>query len=151
MSFSVIPSIIGTALVYTLPHTNRWGRVVSIWIVYTNSASLAVSFSVIGGNVAGFSKRTTVTFVLFLGYCIGNLIAPQFFLSREEKSGYPTAIIAMIVSFAALFLIPLALRYLYSIENKRRDLRAAESEGEWPEVDDFDLTDIEDRGFRYAL
>ncbi|KAJ5899885.1 hypothetical protein N7495_004629 [Penicillium taxi] len=151
MSFCVIPSIIGTALVYTLPHTNQWGRVVSIWIIYTNSASLAVSFSVIGGNVVGFTKKTTTTFVLFLGYCIGNLIAPQFFLSREEKSGYPTAIIAMIVSFAALFIIPLALRYLYAMENKRRDLHAAESGCEWPEVDDVDLTDIEDRSFRYAL
>jgi hypothetical protein len=67
MSFCVIPSIIGTALVYSLPSIDKWGRVVSVWIIYTNSASLAVSFSVIGGNVAGYTKKTTVTFLLFLG------------------------------------------------------------------------------------
>lgn len=68
MSFCVIPSIIGTVLVYSLPSANKWGRVASVWIIYTNSASLAVSFSVIGGNVAGYTKQTTVTFLLFLGW-----------------------------------------------------------------------------------
>lgn len=67
MSLCVVPSILGTALVYVLPSTNQWGRVVAVWIIYTNSASLAVSFSVISGNVAGFTKRTTVTFLLFIG------------------------------------------------------------------------------------
>lgn len=127
MSFCVIPSIIGTALVYSLPSIDKWGRVVSVWIIYTNSASLAVSFSVIGGNVAGYTKKTTVTFLLFLGwvlvwnrswsfyininrYCVGNIIAPQCFREEEEQEGYPTAIIAMVVSFCVLFIAPLLLR-----------------------------------------
>ncbi|KAK4870069.1 hypothetical protein LT330_005123 [Penicillium expansum] len=151
MSLCVVPSILGTALVYVLPSTNQWGRVVAVWIIYTNSASLAVSFSVISGNVAGFTKRTTVTFLLFIGYCVGNLIAPQFFLKSEEKEGYPTAIIAMIISFSLLFVIPLALRYLYYAENKRRDLLAEEDGAELNERDNIDMTDIQDRSFRYAL
>jgi hypothetical protein len=67
MSFCVVPSILGTVLVYVLPPASRWGRVAAIWIVYTNSASLAVSFSVISGNVAGFTKKMTVTVLLFIG------------------------------------------------------------------------------------
>jgi len=44
--------------------------VVALWLNYTNSVSLAVSLAVIGGN-AGITKKTTVTFELFVGYCVG--------------------------------------------------------------------------------
>ncbi|KAJ5104234.1 hypothetical protein N7532_004763 [Penicillium argentinense] len=158
MSLCVIPSIIGTVLVYVLPSHSRWGRVGAIWIVYTNAASLAVSFSVVGGNVAGFTKKTTVTFLLFLGYCTGNIIAPHCFRGSEEKRGYPTAITAMIASFSVLLLAPLILRcrliipsYLYLTENKRRDSNTTVTPHPSNGEIELDLTDIEDQGFRYAV
>lgn len=150
MSVCCIPPIIGTALIHALPTSNQWGRVISVWIIYTNSLSLAVSFAVIGGNVAGFTKKTTVTFILFLGYCAGNIASPQFFRSNEAKQGYPTGIKTMLACFCILLVLPLILRAVYVWENRRRDALLAAGEYQAEEFDD-DATDLERKDFRYVL
>ncbi|OBU00655.1 hypothetical protein VE01_01284 [Pseudogymnoascus verrucosus] len=149
MSYSQLPSIVGVVLLHTLASDNRWGRTVGVWLNYTHSASLAVSFSVIGGNVAGFAKKTTVTVLLFVGYCVGNIAAPQFFIDEEAKEGYPTAIIAMLVCYCGTFLMPLGLRWMYVRENKRRDALGSQPEEDYG--DDDDLTDFQRKEFRYVL
>ncbi|KAL5352336.1 hypothetical protein ACLOAV_002283 [Pseudogymnoascus australis] len=149
MSFSQLPPIIGVALLHSLASDDRWGKTVGLWLNYTHSASLAVSFSVIGGNVAGFAKKTTVTVLLFVGYCVGNIAAPQFFIDEEAEQDYPTAIIAMLVCYCGTFLVPLGLRWMYVQENKRRD--ALESQPEEDYGDDDDLTDFQRKEFRYVL
>jgi hypothetical protein len=151
MSACCIPPIIGTVLVHTLPPSNAWGRVVSIWIIYTNSVSLAVSFAVLGGNVTGFTKKNTVTFLLFVGYCTGSIASPQFFLSKESKQGYPTGIKTMIACFCIQLVLPLLLRVLYVKQNKRRDTLAREGENQSSIEDDEDATDWERKSFRYCL
>jgi len=146
MAASCIPAIIGTALMHTLPASNQWGRVVCVWIIYTNSASLAVSFAVISGNFAGFAK-TTITLVLFAGYCMGNIAAPQFFISEESKEGYPTAIKTMLACFCISFVLPLVLRGLYIVENRRRDSLLASGEDLSPETEE-DGADWQRKSFR---
>jgi ACS family allantoate permease-like MFS transporter len=148
MAYSQVPSIIGTVLLHVLDDNHTWGRVVGLWLNYTHSASLAVGFSVIGGNVAGFAKKTTVTVLLFCGYCVGNIAAPQFFLDEESEEGYPTAITAMLVCYCLTFVLPFLLRWLYCRENKRRD--ALPPQHELTMVDD-DCTDLQKRDFRYVL
>lgn len=151
MSLCCIPSIIGTVLLHTLPSHAKWGRVVSLWIIYTNSVGLSVSFAVIGGNVAGATKKATVTFLLFLGYCAGSIAAPQLFIASEQSRGYPTGIKAMLGCFCILLIMPFILRGLYTWENKRRDRAAMEGEVQ-PDATHFeDATDIQMRSFRYVL
>ncbi|KFY45749.1 hypothetical protein V494_00795 [Pseudogymnoascus sp. VKM F-4513 (FW-928)] len=149
MAFSQIPPIVGVVLLHTLDSDDRWGRTVGLWLNYTHSASLAVSFSVIGGNVAGFAKKTTVTVLLFIGYCVGNIAAPQVFIDEEADRGYPSAITAMLVCYCGTFLVPLGLRWMYTRENKRRD--ALEGQLEEDFGGDEDLTDLQRKDFRYVL
>jgi hypothetical protein len=151
MSVCCIPPIIGTVLVHTLPTSHAWGRVVSLWLTYTNSVSLAVSFAVLGGNVTGFTKKNTVTFLLFVGYCSGSIASPQFFLSSEEARGYPTGIKTMIACFCIQLVLPLLLRVLYVNENKKRDALARDGEIQSDVNDDEDATDWERKTFRYLL
>jgi ACS family allantoate permease-like MFS transporter len=151
MSACCIPPIIGSVLVHTLPASNTWGRVAAIWMAYTHTLSLAVSFSVIGGNVTGFSKKTTVTFLLFVGYCAGSIAAPQFFLSTEAKQGYPTGIKTMIACFCIQLVLPLLLRILYVKENSKRDALERDGEVQSEDNDAEDATDWERKCFRYVL
>ncbi|PMD47908.1 MFS general substrate transporter [Hyaloscypha variabilis F] len=151
MSVCCVPPIIGTVLVHTLPTSHAWGRVVSLWLTYTNSVSLAVSFAVLGGNVTGFTKKNTVTFLLFVGYCSGSIASPQFFLSSEEARGYPTGIKTMIACFCIQLVLPLLLRVLYVNENKKRDALARDGEIQSNVDDDEDATDWERKTFRYLL
>lgn len=41
-------------------------------------------------NMGGYTKRVTSTALVFLAYCIGNIIGPHAFLS-DEAPVYPTA------------------------------------------------------------
>ncbi len=151
MSLSCVPSIIGAALLHTLPATHKWGRVVALWATFTFSVVLAVSFAVIGGNVAGTTKKITVTFVLFVGYCAGSIAAPQFFKAAEEAAGYPTGIKSMLSCICLLAVLPLVLRGLYMWENARRDREAANGEVQEAAHTLEDKTDFELRSFRYVM
>lgn len=51
---------------------------------------LPISMSMVSSNVSGSTKKTTVSAMLFLSYCIGNIISPQVFLTREEPK-YPVS------------------------------------------------------------
>jgi hypothetical protein len=42
--------------------------------------------SLSASNIAGFTKKSTVMAMIFLGYCAGNLSGPQFFISTEAPS-----------------------------------------------------------------
>jgi hypothetical protein len=51
---------------------------------------LPISMSMVSSNISGSAKKTTVSAMLFLSYCIGNIISPQVFLTREEPK-YPVS------------------------------------------------------------
>jgi ACS family allantoate permease-like MFS transporter len=151
MSASCVPSIVGAALLHTLPADNKWGRVIALWATFTFSVTLAMSFAVIGGNIAGTAKKITVTFILFLGYCAGSIAAPQFFKASEESEGYPTGIKTMLSCICLLFVLPLILRGLYMWENMRREKAAVDGEVETSTDPSRDKTDKELNGFRYMM
>lgn len=151
MSASCVPSIVGAVLLHTLPESNKWGRVVALWATFTFSVTLALSFAVIGGNVAGTAKKITVTFLLFVGYCAGSIAAPQFFRAKEQAEGYPTGIKSMLSCICLLCVLPLILRGLYMWENASRDKAAARGEVQDDPQTFEDKTDFEVRSFRYVM
>ena len=107
----------------------------------------------------------TVTAVVFLTYCAGNIAGPQTFKSSEAKAGYPTAFKAILICYGLVVLISLGLRFYLMFVNKRRD--AVEGEQAREEVDvgvapekavqeltaeDYeDITDLKTVGFRYRM
>lgn len=108
----------------------------------------------------------TVTAVVFLTYCAGNISGPQTFKSSEAKQGYPTAFKAILICYGLVILISLGLRFYLIFVNKRRDrvegdeaVRAREMEITAPEkalaeltAEDYeDTTDQKTVGFRYRL
>lgn len=152
MAANCIPPIIGTALINNLPHTNKWGRLASVWIIYTHLTMIALSFAVIGGNVVGFTKKATVASLLFVGYCVGNVISPHFFKNSEEADGYPTGIKALLGAFVSSVILVLMIRALYIFENRRRDKMGYTSDIAGDALrEESDLTDIQDKRFRYTL
>ncbi|KAL4762720.1 major facilitator superfamily domain-containing protein [Aspergillus foveolatus] len=104
----------------TLPDSNRWERWAGIFLLGPFATSIPISLSLITSNVGGLTKKATVSAVLFLAYCTGNIIGPQLFLD-EEAPKYPTGLRGVLVGFALAILF-LALLYIYyECENRRRD------------------------------
>ncbi len=106
----------------------------------------------------------TVTAVVFLTYCAGNISGPQTFKSSEAKQGYPTAFKAILICYGLVVLVSLGLRFYLMFVNKLRDrregdeaARAREAEQIAPEkrelrLEDYeDITDLKTVGFRYRL
>ena len=50
-------------------------------------------------NTSGHSKKVTRNAIMFLSYCVGNIIAPQFFISSEAPD-YLTGYYAILVAIS---------------------------------------------------
>jgi hypothetical protein len=84
-------SLIGMIMVYTINQKHRYSRLAGIWLAAVFAADIPISLSLITSNVGGFTKRATVSAMLFVGYCVGNIIGPQFFYASEAPK-YPVKI-----------------------------------------------------------
>lgn len=125
-------------------------------------ASLGLLFAAPGANIAGYTKRVTTGGMIFVAYAMGNIIGPHLFHSDEDPP-YRSGMRASIVCFVLVVPMVLGLRVYYVRENARRDSaqmgegRAGGGGGDGvadalAESGDFaDVTDRENRSFRYAL
>lgn len=124
-----------------------------------------MSLTMITSNVAGSTKKQLTAAILFVGYCVGNIIGPQTFLDSEarkfsaskslhqliEAARYHSAYIAMLVGYSVKLAAVIVL-YLYMFrQNKARD--AAGDVDERTAIDNgmHDMTEIDNKGFRYSL
>jgi MFS family permease len=85
--------IIGAAMLVALPSSNKWGRLVGLWLCYFQGLGFSMSLTIVSSNVAGYTKKQLTGAALFTGYCVGNIIGPQTF-KDSEKPGYKSAYIA---------------------------------------------------------
>lgn len=97
-------------------------------------------------NTSGYTKRTMRNALTLMAFCLGNIIGPQLFQTSDAPS-YTPAKVVLLVAVILVVVFQLMLRQLMVAENKKRD-----AEGAIPrESNDFhDLTDIENREFRYV-
>ncbi|KAF2012132.1 MFS general substrate transporter [Aaosphaeria arxii CBS 175.79] len=149
--------ILGAGLLVGLPSSNKWGRLVALWLCYFQGLGFSMSLTIVSSNVAGYTKKQLTGAFLFTGYCIGNIIGPQTFKS-SEKPGYKSAYVAMLIGYCVKLLMVLILfAYMWSV-NKKRDRESAsgihltpEEEKQAIEEGMHDVTEIDNKGFRYIL
>ncbi len=77
--------ILGSALLVGLPESNKWGRMVGLWLCYFQGLGFSLSLTMVSSNVAGYTKKQITGAVVFTGYCVGNIIGPQTFKSSEAR------------------------------------------------------------------
>ena len=88
MIITLLISLIGILLMRQLPVEKKWGRLVGVWLVTVFGAGFPLSLSLVSSNFAGFTKKTTVTAILFIGYCVGNIAGPQLFKKNQAPHYY---------------------------------------------------------------
>ncbi|KAH7240297.1 uncharacterized protein BKA55DRAFT_621526 [Fusarium redolens] len=95
--------LIGAVLVDNLPQSNHRGRLASFYIIYVNTVPFGLGMSMLSSNIAGFTKKSTASVMMFLGYCLGQFTGPQFFITSEAPQfqtafkGFYSSVSAMIV------------------------------------------------------
>ncbi len=102
-------------------------------------------------NTSGHSKKVTMNAILFLSYCIGNIVAPQFFISAQApgyKTGYNAIIAGSTIAIASLVAYEVLVRI--DIRKKTEQLASMEFTAEMAHAEEqLDLTDREKKGFVY--
>lgn len=142
--------ILGAALLVGLPDSNKWGRLVALWLCYFQGLGFSMSLTMVSSNVAGSTKKQLTAAVLFTGYCVGNIIGPQTFIDSEAP-GYHSAYIAMLVGYTIkLLMVVILYIYMYRV-NKARDAAGDLDDQDAVEAGMHDQTEIDNKGFRYSL
>ncbi|KZT57461.1 MFS general substrate transporter [Calocera cornea HHB12733] len=148
-AFSEAISLLGMLLVYALPTHLKVGRLIGYYLTGSSATGFVVILSLISSNVAGYTKKTTVSALYLIFYCVGNLIGPQVFQAKDAPR-YTPALITIVVCFIICIFILLGIWYVNHRENVRRDaLKASPDYVHVPNQEFLDLTDGENLEFRY--
>ncbi|OIW30898.1 MFS general substrate transporter [Coniochaeta ligniaria NRRL 30616] len=153
-ALATLLSIFGPSLMLGLQYPNdplhaRIGQIVGYYITIGNSpVPWIIGMGLYTINSAGHTKKTTVNALNLIAYCIGFLVGPQIF---RDPPDYRKAKMGVIVCWCVSFCIFFVIWWVNVRENKRRDERDRLDPPPRIEGHEFlDLTDFENRYFRYA-
>lgn len=62
--------IVGAAMLVGLPDSNKWGRLVGLWLCYFQGLGFSISLTMVSSNIAGYTKKQLTGAALFVGYCV---------------------------------------------------------------------------------
>ena len=156
MILTQIPGLVGAVLLYTLPSSHKKSRLASYYVIQTHSINSVMEYAIATSNVAGTTKKTTTSALIFISFCVGQVAAPQLFVDSEAPR-YPTAFKAAFSCFALLLVVPVFLMLYLRFMNKKRDRQFGFTNPYAPRAeadtgDEFlDMTDWEQKSkFRYV-
>ncbi|KAF2120555.1 major facilitator superfamily transporter [Lophiotrema nucula] len=145
-----IPAIIGAILMAT---TNKTPALIGYYL----SGGIPIGWTTILGlqasNVAGSTKKITVSIIGTMAYTVGNIISPQTF-QAEDAPRYLPAKISIVILYFLITVDLCIMRWVFVRRNRLRE-EEKNAKGEEYQVEEnhefFDLTDGKNREFRYAL
>ncbi|KAL3479623.1 allantoate permease [Aspergillus californicus] len=145
VAVSILLPLLGAVLCYALPRENLAGQLIGLYILYTYWAPYVTLVSVYQANIAGYTKKTVLYAWFYVAWAVGNIIGPQTF--RESQApAYTGGTVAMIVCYVVAIGLIAVYGLLCLRENRKREnVDAAVGDQDW-----LDLTDKENKGFRYT-
>lgn len=84
MIFNTAVSTVGMILVWKLD--SQAGRLTGLVLSCVFAVNVPISLSLVSSNVAGFTKRSVISSMIFVAYCAGNIVGPQFYYSSEAPT-----------------------------------------------------------------
>ncbi|KAK9452856.1 major facilitator superfamily domain-containing protein [Dipodascopsis uninucleata] len=148
----ILPSVASTVVLITVKNDNSVGRKSALLFCYYVAlsfwAAATLGLSMLSRNVGGQTKKSVAIAMNFVGWAVGNSIGPQVFLARDAPR-YHIAFGVHMGCYAALLTVLVFLRFWLTSQNNKKDRIHGR-----PEVIDIvsgfgDLTDRENKYFRY--
>ncbi|TRX90605.1 hypothetical protein FHL15_008578 [Xylaria flabelliformis] len=134
-----------------LPRSNTWGRLVSFWLVNSQSVGFTVSLTTISSNMAGYTHRSFASALVFTAYCWGNFAGP-FVVKQSEAPTYTSATIGLLVGYGIKSVCHLILLvYMFSVNRHRNSTYGLQNKAASDEAGMNDLTEFQNKDFRYVL
>jgi ACS family allantoate permease-like MFS transporter len=144
-----IPGIIGAILMAT---TNKAPALVGYYLSGGIPIGWTTILALTSTNVAGSTKKITVSCIQTIAYTVGNIISPQTFQAKDAP-GYLPAKISIVILYSLITVDLGLIWWVGARENRRRDQEREALGAAYtvPENQEFlDLTDRQNREFRYA-
>ncbi|TNY20536.1 MFS general substrate transporter [Rhodotorula diobovata] len=173
LPISCLPVIVGATIIYCASWERRGVPLFGSFLLATFGSPYVLLLALSTSNVSGSTKKSISAGAIFVGYCVGNIIGPYTVFIDERAVKYRSTWIALYAALGGVCLCSLALRFVLARENARRDARdaasadvtpggekhdgdsvalsAEERDKEYERVEREDLTDMENRAFRYTL
>ncbi|KAK7414345.1 hypothetical protein QQX98_006787 [Neonectria punicea] len=170
----IVPCVTGSAIIYNRSHVPQEVHLVAYFLLSSGPAAMPLNMSLVQCNYRGVTKKMTMTAILFLAYCAGNMGGPHFF-RKDEAPLYGTAFKTIMISYSLAIACAVTLRVYLQMLNARRireegvlgsagsagvvahghvdDGRGETVTDTGTELsqDDEDMTDWQTFGFRYRL
>lgn len=149
------PALIGAGLMSFLPESNQGGKLAGIYLLNTTVAPMALIYSWVGSNTAGYTKRIGANAMIAVGFSIANIIGPQTFQAQDAPQ-YTPATITLFAALGGGMLVAALLRLLYAYRNastrRHRNEQIANGVVESTIVteEQEDLTDLANPAFIYV-
>ncbi|KAF1970024.1 MFS general substrate transporter [Bimuria novae-zelandiae CBS 107.79] len=152
-----IPAIIGTGVILGIKPTssNAGGLLIAFYCTQFFLAQGNMIISLVSRNIAGQTKKGITLTLTFVGWSVGNMIAPQLFQTNDAPR-YTHGFIAHLCIYGVYLLIVVLTRVILMRRNAQKrqaSAAAAGTDGENAVSHDLafqDLTDLENPNFRYV-
>lgn len=175
LAITCLPVMVGAIILWRGSWHGRGLPLFGYYLLPIFGAPYVLLLSLSTANIAGGTKKAFATGAIFIGYNVGNIIGPYVVDLKQAPLKYRTTWIATIIVMIFTILASLLLRVVWARENARRDKdalvsppRLSMSTPQREKIDrvdsgseasilegvmhiDRDLTDWEDRSFRYSL
>ncbi|CAE6435609.1 hypothetical protein ACGC1H_004646 [Rhizoctonia solani] len=116
-----MPVMVGAIMIWKYDWSHRGPLLVGYYLLAIFGAPYVLLLSLSTSNVAGHTKKTFSAAAIFIGYNVGNIVAPYLIDTTTRAEHYPKAWISIIVVMVFSSIASLVLRTMYIAENKRRD------------------------------
>jgi MFS family permease len=156
--------LVGCILLTILPESAGWGMIVASWLASVISSQFSILMSLSASNVRGNTKKSVVNAAFFVGYATGCVAAPQLW---TDPPRYRNGVICALVDWglvsnrtfsssclgiadmiSQVYVFTPYYWWLCWRENRKRDSLQGEGMGAF--VAGADITDKEDKAFRYT-
>ncbi|QNP98394.1 YALIA101S12e00254g1_1 [Yarrowia lipolytica] len=131
---------------------NQSAGLAGLYLLIIYPVGFICMLSSVASNTTGHTKKVTVNAIMLIGYCVGNIIGPQTFRADDAPQYVPAKVSMVVLFFIAVGLNTLLL-FVNIVENRKRDKEGTmnPSPQELAEIQTSDMTDMENRYFRYAI
>ncbi|KAJ4253928.1 hypothetical protein NW762_010326 [Fusarium torreyae] len=142
-----VPAMVGTIVILVIKPTasNAGGMLIAFYCTQFFCAQGNMIISLITRNVAGQTKGITMT-IVFIGWSVGNLIAPQIFQEKDAPRYLPGFLVHIVIYGVYMGLVILTRIVLMARNRSKAQLVSEVSH----DLAFQDLTDRENPNFRYV-
>lgn len=118
---SIVPAFVGMIVLSEVKTTaqNRWAKWGAYFITITGQICGCLVWSMLSSNVAGRTKKSVISVVIFVAFCFGNAIGAQVFQAKWAPV-YRQSTVILAVMFALEFALVGGWRLYYVRKNDSR-------------------------------